>query len=264
MSGPSPRVSHGYEARGAPQADPSQVADGHRHEHPTPEPAKLGQRLNGLRAGVLGANDGIVSTAAVVVGVAGATPSTPAILTAGLAAVIGGAVSMALGEYVSVSSQRDAEQSLVAREREALAENPERELDALAQIYEDRGLSPATAHQVAAEFTDRDALGAHLHAKLNLDADDVASPWVAAVASAVAFTIGAILPMLAILLPPEAVRIPITFAATLVALAITGTTAAWIGGGSHLRAATRVVVGGALALAATYLVGTLLGTTGIV
>lgn len=225
---------------------------------------KLGQRLNGLRAGVLGANDGIVSTAAVVVGVAGATTSTPAILTAGLAAVIGGAISMALGEYVSVSSQRDAERSLIARESRALTEDPEGELEVLAGIYEERGISAETAHRVAVELTQHDALGAHLRAKLNLDTEDIASPWVAAAASAVAFTIGAVLPMLAILLPPPELRVPVTFVATLVSLAITGTTAAWIGGGSRLRAATRVVVGGALALAATYLVGTLLGASGVV
>lgn len=233
-------------------------------EDAPPATARLGQRLNGLRAGVLGANDGIVSTAAVVVGVAGATTSTSAILTAGVAAVVGGAISMALGEYVSVSSQRDSERSLIAREERALAEDPEREERALARIIERDGLSPDTARKVAAELSARDPLGAHLRAKLNLDPDDVASPWVAAVASAIAFTIGAVLPMLAILLPPETSRIPVTFVATLLALAVTGTAAAWIGGGSRLRAASRVVLGGALALAATYGIGTLLGTSGVV
>jgi vacuolar iron transporter family protein len=224
----------------------------------------LAQRLNWLRAGVLGANDGIVSTAAVVVGVAGATSLTGPILTAGVAAVVGGAISMALGEYVSVSSQRDSERSLVEIERQALNENPDRELAALARAYEARGISPTTARRVAEELTARDPLDAQLRAKHNLDLDDVVSPWHAALASAVAFTIGAVLPLLAILLPPEPVRVPVTFAATLVALALTGTLASWIGGGSKFRAAARVVLGGGLALAVTFLIGSLLGTTGIV
>ncbi|WP_448070774.1 VIT1/CCC1 transporter family protein [Georgenia yuyongxinii] len=224
----------------------------------------LAQRLNWLRAGVLGANDGIVSTAAVVVGVAGATTLTGPIVTAGAAAVVGGAISMALGEYVSVSSQRDSERNLVEIERQALAADPHRELLDLARSYEARGISPATARRVAEELTARDPLDAQLRAKHNLDLDDVVSPWHAALASAVAFTIGAVLPMLAILLPPEPARVPVTFAVTLGALALTGTVASWIGGGSKPRAAARVVLGGGLALAATFLIGNLLGTTGLV
>lgn len=225
-----------------------------------PHRAGLAQRLNWLRAGVLGANDGIVSVAAVVVGVAGATSSVPAIVTAGLAALVGGAISMALGEYVSVSSQRDSERSLIAKERRELAEMPEEELDELTGLYEARGLSAATARQVAVELTEHDALAAHLSAELGIDQDDVVSPWHAALASAVAFTCGAVLPMLTILLPPE-LRIPVTFVAVLLALAVTGYLAAWIGGSSRERAMVRVVLGGALALAATFAVGSLLGTT---
>ena len=229
--------------------------------HPDePHRGGLAQRLNWLRAGVLGANDGIVSVAAVVVGVAGATASVAAIVTAGLAALVGGAISMALGEYVSVSSQRDSERSLIAKERRELAEMPEEELDELTGLYEQRGLTPATARQVAVELTAHDALAAHLSAELGIDQDDVVSPWHAALASAVAFTCGAVLPMLTILLP-AAFRIPVTFVAVLVALAVTGYVAAWIGGSSRGRAMVRVVVGGALALAATFLVGSLLGTT---
>ena len=224
----------------------------------------LEQKLNALRAGVLGANDGIVSTAAVVVGVAGATTATGPIAMAGIAAAIGGAVSMALGEYVSVSSQRDSEKHVIDDERRALAADPDAELEALARLYEGRGISAATSRKVAEELSARDALDAHLRARHNIDATDVASPWHAAVASFLAFIVGALLPLLAILLPTPALRVPIAFIATLVGLALTGAVAAGIGGGSRLRAAVRVVAGGALALVATYLIGVLLGTAGLI
>jgi VIT1/CCC1 family predicted Fe2+/Mn2+ transporter len=223
----------------------------------------LAGRLNWLRAGVLGANDGIVSVAAIVVGVAGATSSLPAVLTAGAAGLVGGAVSMALGEYVSVSSQRDSQHALIAKERIELRDEPEEELQELAGLYQAKGLSPETAHRVAVELTEHDALAAHLDAELNISEDSVVSPWQAAGASALAFVIGAILPMLAILLPPQPVRIVVTFVSVLVALALTGATGAIIGGSPPLRATLRVVIGGAIALAATYLIGTLLGTSGI-
>ena len=226
-------------------------------QHPDePHREGLAQRLNWLRAGVLGANDGIVSVAAVVVGVAGATPT-------GLAALVGGAISMALGEYVSVSSQRDSEHALIAKERRELAEMPEAEFEELTGLWEAKGLRPETARQVAIELTERDALAAHLSVELGIDQDDVVSPWHAALASAVAFTIGGILPLLTILLPAE-VRIPVTFVVVLVALAVTGYIAAWIGGSSRGKAMLRVVVGGALALAATFTIGALLGTSGVV
>ena len=229
--------------------------------HPDePHREGLAQRLNWLRAGVLGANDGIVSVAAVVVGVAGATPAVPAILTAGLAALVGGAISMALGEYVSVSSQRDSEHALIAKERRELAEMPEEELAELTGLYEAKGLKPETARQVAIELTEHDALAAHLSAELGIDQDDVVSPWHAAIASAISFTIGGILPLLTILTPPG-IRIPLTFVIVLIALAATGYVAAWIGGASRGKAMLRVVIGGALALAATFAIGALLGTT---
>ncbi|ARJ07712.1 membrane protein [Cnuibacter physcomitrellae] len=229
----------------------------------TDEPHRegLAQRLNWLRAGVLGANDGIVSVAAVVVGVAGATPAVSAIVTAGLAALVGGAISMALGEYVSVSSQRDSERALIAKEKREVADMPEQELEELAGLYRAKGLSEETARRVAEELTAHDALAAHLSAELGIDQEDVVSPWHAALASAVAFTLGAILPMLTIVFLPEGLRIPVTFAVVLVALAVTGYVAAWIGGSSRGRAALRVVVGGLLALLATFAIGTLLGTT---
>ena len=229
-----------------------------------PHGAGISGRLNWLRAGVLGANDGIVSVAAIVVGVAGATSAVAPILTAGVAGLVGGAISMALGEYVSVSSQRDSQRALIAKERRELAEMPDEELAELTGIYEAKGLSPSTARKVAAELTEHDALAAHLEAELGISEKDVVSPWQAAGASALAFFIGALLPMIAILVPPEPVRIPITFAAVLVALALTGATSARIGGSPWLRPTARVVIGGAAALVATFLIGTLLGTAGVV
>lgn len=220
--------------------------------------------MNWLRAGVLGANDGIVSVAAVVVGVAGATSSTPAILTAGAAALIGGAVSMALGEYVSVSSSKDTTNALIAKERGELSSEPDAELRELAGLYEAKGLRPETARTVAEELTAHDALAAHLEAELHIDESDVANPWTAAWASAASFTVGALLPFLTILLLPVQARIPGTFVAVLIALAATGAVSARIGGASVPRTIARVVIGGALALAATFIVGSLLGTSGIV
>ncbi|SDT25053.1 VIT1/CCC1 transporter family protein [Microterricola viridarii] len=248
------------------EGTPDAPTAAHPTEHHSGEPhtGGIAQKLNWLRAGVLGANDGIVSVAAVVVGVAGATRDPAAILTAGTAALIGGAISMALGEYVWVSSQRDTEHALIAKESRELAEMPDQELAELAAIYQGKGLSPETARQVAVELTAHDALGAHLSAELNIDQDDVVSPWHAAYASAIAFTLGAILPMLAILLPPEAWRVPTTFVAVLLALAATGAIAAHLGGAPKGRAMLRVVLGGALALAATFAIGTLLNTSGVV
>lgn len=213
---------------------------------------------------MLGANDGIVSVAAIVVGVAGATTDTAPILTAGAAGLVGGAISMALGEYVSVSSQRDSQHALIAKERQELAEMPDEELAELAAIYQAKGLSPQTARTVAEELTRQNALTAHLEAELGINEDDVVSPWQAAGASALAFFIGAVLPLAAILLPPESVRTPVTFVAVIVALAITGAISARIGQNPVLRPTLRVVIGGVIALAATFAIGTLLGTSGVV
>ena len=232
--------------------------------HPDePHVGSLAQRLNWLRAGVLGANDGIVSVAAVVVGVAAATPSRAAVLTAGLAALVGGAISMALGEYVSVSSQSDSERALIAKERNELATMPDEEFDELVGLYRQQGLSEPTARQVATELTHHDALGAHLSAELNIDPDDVVSPWHAARASLLAFLTGGILPMMAVLFIPEPWKIAGTFVVVLVALGAAGALAAWIGGSSRARSVARVVVGGALALGVTFGLGSLLGTTGV-
>lgn len=223
--------------------------------------ATFSDGLNKLRAGVLGANDGIVSVAAVVVGVAGATSDLAPIITAGIAAVAGGAISMALGEYVSVASARDSQTALIAKEKRELAEMPDEELAELAGIYQAKGLSAATAKQVAEELTAHDALGAHLEAELHIDEHEVLKPWQAAWASFIAFLLGAVLPMLAITLPPADVRIAITFIATLVALGITGALGAKLGGSPALRPTLRVLVGGALALAITFGIGALLGTS---
>ncbi len=231
--------------------DPALVGESHG--------GALGARLNWLRAGVLGANDGIVSVAGIVVGVAGATLESGPILTAGVAGLVAGAVSMALGEYVSVSSQRDTELAQLQEEKRELREFPEAELAELAAIYRAKGLSEETAHTVAVELTAHDPLAAHLDAELNLDPDELTSPWQAAFASAVSFTIGALLPLLAVLLPPPALRVPVTVVAVLLALAITGVLSAKVGGGDARRAVLRIVIGGALGLAVTYGIGHLVG-----
>ncbi|WP_458682757.1 VIT1/CCC1 transporter family protein [Prescottella equi] len=223
----------------------------------------MSSRLNWLRAGVLGANDGIVSVAGLVVGVAAATTDRGPILTAGLAGLAAGAVSMALGEYISVSTQRDTERALLSKERHELSTMPDAELDELAAIYEAKGLSPETARTVAEELTAHDAFTAHAEAELGIDPNELTNPWHAAFASAAAFTFGAILPLLAILLPPAEARIPVTFVAMLVALALTGSLSARLGGADRGRAIVRVVSGGALAMAVTYGIGQLLGVAGV-
>jgi VIT1/CCC1 family predicted Fe2+/Mn2+ transporter len=229
--------------------------------HPgEPHDPAISARLSWLRAGVLGANDGIVSTAGLVLGVAAATTATAPILTAGVAGLAAGAVSMALGEYVSVSSQRDTERALLAKERAELAAMPEQELAELVAIYEDKGLSPATARQVAEELTARDAFAAHADAELHIDPDELTNPWHAAGASALAFTLGSLLPLAAILLPPPPARVPVTFVAVAAALALTGYVSARLGRAPARRAVTRLVVGGAVAMAVTFAIGHLIGT----
>jgi VIT1/CCC1 family predicted Fe2+/Mn2+ transporter len=216
-------------------------------------------RLNWLRAGVLGANDGIVSTAGLVIGVAAATTDRGAILTAGLAGLAAGAMSMAAGEYVSVSTQRDTERALLAKERRELAEMPEEELAELAALYEQRGLSPALAQKVAVELTEHDALAAHAEVELGIDPNALTNPWHAAWASMLAFTVGALLPLIAILLPTPTGRIPLTAASVVIALALTGWISARMGGAALRPAVVRNVGGGAVAMAVTYAIGSLVG-----
>ena len=244
-----------------PSAAQVEAAEGGRATHPRePHAGGIAGRLNWLRAAVLGANDGIVSVAGIVIGVAGATTSRGPIFTAGLAGLVAGAVSMALGEYVSVSSQRDSEHAQIAQEKRELAATPEAELTELTALYEAKGLSAATARTVAAELTAQNALAAHLETELHIDPADIPSPVEAAGASALSFVSGAVLPMLAILLPPAGWRVPVTFFAVLAALALTGALSARLGGSNVRHAVVRVVVGGALGLAFTYGIGYVFGT----
>ncbi len=246
---------------GVPSDAQVEAAEGGQATHPRePHAGGIAGRLNWLRAAVLGANDGIVSVAGIVIGVAGATSATGPIFTAGLAGLVAGAVSMALGEYVSVSSQRDSEHAQIRQEKRELAETPEAELTELTALYEAKGLSAATARTVAAELTARNPLAAHLEAELHIDPAGIPSPVEAAAASALSFTAGAVLPMLAILLPPASLRVPVAYGAVLVALALTGALSARLGGSDVRRAVVRVVVGGALGLAFTYGIGHLFGT----
>ena len=224
-----------------------------------PHAAGIASRLNWLRAGVLGANDGIVSIAGLVVGVAAAGAGSEPILIAGISGLLAGAASMAMGEYVSVSTQRDTEKALLAKEAWELQEFPDEELRELAGLFRAKGLSKETAHQVAVELTEHDALAAHADIELRIDPDELTSPWHAAISSAIAFVLGALLPLLAIVLPPEQWRIPVTFGAVLIALALTGSISARLGGANRVHAVRRVVLGGALAMAATFAIGELVG-----
>ncbi|MEU4272720.1 VIT family protein [Streptomyces sp. NPDC026092] len=223
----------------------------------------LGTRLNWLRAAVLGANDGIVSTAGLVVGVAGATESRAALLTAGLAGLLAGSMSMAVGEYVSVSTQRDSEKAALAQERRELREEPEAELAELTDLLSARGLSPDVAREAAVQLTERDALRAHARVELGIDPDALTNPWHAAAASFLAFTAGALLPLLAIVLPPPSTRLWITVLSVLAALTLTGWSSARLGTAPPTRAILRTVGGGALAMAVTYGAGSLLGAAGV-
>lgn len=233
-----------------------------RHQqYELPSDTASNSKLNSLRAAVLGANDGVVSVSSIVMGVAGATSDSKAISLAGLAALIAGALSMAVGEYVSVSSQSDAEKVYIAAEKRYLAKRPDFELHELTQEYVKHGVSEKTAHIVAKELTAKDALRAHLRMHFNLDPDDINSPWQAAIASLVAFTVGGLVPFLAILLVSPDVRIPVTVGSVVVALITIGLLSAHAGNAPRVRAVTRVVIGGVLAMAITYGVGVLFGTT---
>ena len=216
-------------------------------------------KLNKLRAAVLGANDGIVSVSSITMGMAGATDDPKAIALAGLAALIAGALSMAVGEYVSVSSQSDAEKAYIDMEKRELKECPEQELAELSREYQKLGVSPETADKVAEELTAKDALRAHLHVHFNLDPDDINSPWQAAIASLLAFTVGGLIPFSVVLFTPESWLIAGTGVAVVVALILVGFLSALAGGAKKWRAIMRVVIGGILAMAITYGVGALFG-----
>jgi len=219
----------------------------------------MAHRLNWLRAGVLGANDGIVSTAGLVMGVAGSDADAGAILVAGVAALVAGSISMAGGEYTSVSAQRDSELASLEKEREELAEDPAGELAELAWFYEQKGLSPKLAKDVAAELSAKDPLKAHADAELGIELGEHVSPTAAALSSFVAFALGSLLPLVAISGPWEGIRIPVTVAAVAVSLAITGFVGAKIGGAKSLRAIIRNVSVSLLTMGITYAIGSLVG-----
>lgn len=221
----------------------------------------MAAKLNWLRAGVLGANDGIVSTAGLVMGVAGATTDSSAILVAGVAGLVAGSISMAGGEYTSVSAQKDSEKASLAKERAELKDTPEAEARELAWFYEQKGLSAELASKVAAELTTRDALKAHAEAELGIDSDQHASPSQAALSSFVAFAGGSLLPLLAVTGPWLEFRIQVTVIAVVASLAITGFVGAKIGGAKSLPAILRNVVVSLVTMGITYGIGTLVGTT---
>lgn len=219
------------------------------------------ERIGWLRAAVLGANDGIVSTASLVLGVATAEASRSAVLIAGVAGLVAGAMSMAAGEYVSVSSQADTEQADLARERAELATSGPAEHEELAGIYVERGLTPDLARQVAEQLMAHDALAAHARDELGISAVLQARPVQAAVTSALTFAVGAALPLVVALLAPQGRLVPLVAGASLVCLGGLGGLAARAGGARPLVGATRVVFWGALAMGLTAAIGTLFGTT---
>lgn len=219
----------------------------------------LVSRIGWLRAAVLGANDGIVSTASLIVGVASAAQGASDIIVAGVAGLVAGAMSMAAGEYVSVSSQSDTEQADLARERMELETQPEFEREELAQIYVQRGLSLELAAQVADQLMAKDALEAHARDELGLSETTTARPVQAALTSAATFSAGAAMPLLAAVLAPAGTQVWVTSIASLVFLAVLGAIGAWAGGANVLRATWRVTFWGALAMAITAEIGGLVG-----
>jgi VIT1/CCC1 family predicted Fe2+/Mn2+ transporter len=218
-------------------------------------------KLNRLRASVLGANDGIVSVSSIILGVAGATDSRGTIFTAGMAGLVAGALSMAVGEYVSVSSQSDTEKAYIAAEKRRLKSHPQEEFEELVGMYQTKGMSAKTARQAATELTEKDPIKAHLEVEFGLDENDLNSPIHAAVASMLSFTAGGIIPLVAIMsVSGLFARIAVTFVAVMIALCATGYFSATAGGASRRRAIVRVIIGGALAMVVTYAIGHAFGT----
>ncbi len=214
-----------------------------------------------LRAAMLGANDGIVSTASLMLGVLAASGGNPsAVLTAGIAGLTAGALSMAAGEYISVSSQRDSELSDIAIEKKSLRENPKEELQELAWLYQKRGLDADLALEVAKQLHRRSAIAAHAQSELGIDYKALANPWQAATASAAAFAAGAFIPILAAVVSNQSTGAWVISLVSLTALLISGATGAVIGGGNRMRAALRVLAGGGIAMGITFLIGHLIGT----
>ena len=218
-------------------------------------------RVGWLRAAVLGANDGIVSTGSLIVGVAAAAAGPGEVLVAGVAGLVAGAMSMAAGEYVSVSSQADTERADLVKETAALRDNPQEELEELAAIYEERGLRPELALEVARELTAHDALAAHARDEIGISHTVTAKPVQAALASAATFSVGAAMPLIVAVLTPLSMAIPVVTGASLVSLAVLGALSARAGGAPVLRAIARVTIWGAFAMAATAAIGALFGAT---
>lgn len=214
-----------------------------------------------LRAAVLGVNDGIVSTSSLMLGVLGASGNKEAFLTAGVAGLVAGAISMGVGEYVSVSSQKDSEKADIEIERLSIAENPDAELNELAGIYEKRGVDKELAFAVATQLHAHDAVGAHARDELDINQDVLANPTQAALASTVAFSIGAAVPLIAALLSNAQDGVYFIVGASIVGLGVSGSIGAYLGGGHKLKAAIRVLVGGSLAMAITFVIGSLIGHT---
>jgi VIT1/CCC1 family predicted Fe2+/Mn2+ transporter len=231
----------------------------HHHVHSPHDEEHRSHRSGWLRAAVLGANDGLVSTASLIVGVAGSGASPAAVRTAGIAGLVAGALSMAVGEYVSVASQRDVEEADLEIERQALEDHPAAELAELTQIWRNRGLDPALAAEVALRLTEVDALGAHARDEIGLSGVASAHPIQAAWTSAMAFSLGALVPLLAFLAAPATGRSVVVFAVASVALGVLGTVSAALGGAPRLRATGRVALGGLVAMVVTLGVGELTG-----
>lgn len=228
----------------------------HTPTHKELHSGEFASKLNWLRASVLGANDGVISMAALLVGVAGANASPQTLLVTGIAGLLAGAFSMAAGEYVSVSSQRDTERALLAKEKYELEHFKESELAELISIYERKGLQPETAKQVAEELTAHDAFAAHVDAELGIDPHYLTNPWHAGIASAISYSIGGVIPLIAIVLPSVDTRIVVTFVAVLIALIVTGIVSARVSGARVVPTTARVVVGGIIAMAITFGIGT--------
>ncbi|HIW92549.1 MAG TPA: VIT family protein [Candidatus Corynebacterium avicola] len=238
---------------------------GTQEDHSTPVPPHTGEehgravgsKLNMLRAGVLGANDGIVSISAMMLAMIAAGAAAPTVMTAGVASTVAGAVSMALGEYVSVSAQRDTERTMIDQEARELREMPEEEREEMSQILQSYGIGKSTADRAAQEISDKDPLAAHLQLELGLDSEELTSPWAAAGTSAMAFVLGAMLPILSVLFATEAKGALILILVTLGTLALTGALSAKLAGNPVRRSTVRLLIGGALGLTLTYGIGSL-------
>ena len=251
-STPAPPV-HGAPSRRGAGRNLSRV--GRRRERAQHAEVHTSGRAGWLRAGVLGANDGLLSTSSLLIGVASASAGRSVMLVSGVASIVAGAGSMAIGEFSSVSSQRDAERADLAVEAEELRTGPRAELAELTGIYVQRGLDPDLAREVATQLTEADALRAHARDELGIDPEALARPLQAAVVSAVSFTLGALIPLLVVAVTAQSVWVPVLVLAALIGLGALGAVGAWLGGAPLGRASARVLLGGAAAMALAWVVG---------